>query len=75
MPGLLADVNVQGHLPYLRRLIDGLGLLAVLSELGLVLVTFEVVVEAVAVEAEFLGVREEVGDPEVVLALHEVAAS
>ena len=40
MPGLLADVNVQGHLPYLGRLIDGLGLLEVLSELGLTLATF-----------------------------------
>jgi hypothetical protein len=40
MPGLLADVNVQGHLPYLRRLIDSLGLLDLLTELGLGLVTF-----------------------------------
>ena len=40
MPGLLADVNVQGHLPYLERLIDGLGLLGVLAELGLTLVRF-----------------------------------
>ena len=40
MPGLLADVNVQGHLPYLGRLIDGLGLLDVLAELGLTLTTF-----------------------------------
>jgi hypothetical protein len=37
MPGLLADVNLQGHLPYLGRLIDGLGLLDVLAELGLTL--------------------------------------
>jgi hypothetical protein len=27
MRGLLADVNVQGHLPYLRRLMEGQGLL------------------------------------------------
>jgi hypothetical protein len=40
MPGLLADVNVQGHLPYLTRLIDGLGLLAMLTEFGLMLATF-----------------------------------
>jgi hypothetical protein len=40
MPGLLADVNVQGHLPYLARLIEGLGLLELLTELGLTLVTF-----------------------------------
>lgn len=25
MPGLLADVNVQGHLPYLVRLIKEIG--------------------------------------------------
>jgi len=40
MRGLLADVNVQGHLPYLRRLLDLLGLWAVLAELRLELVTF-----------------------------------
>jgi hypothetical protein len=40
MPGLLADVNVQGHLPYLERLIEGLGLLEILRELGLTLTTF-----------------------------------
>jgi hypothetical protein len=40
MPGLLADVNVQGHLPYLRRLIDGLGLLDLLTGLDLTLATF-----------------------------------
>jgi hypothetical protein len=40
MPGLLADVNVQGHLPYLERLIEHLGLLDILRELGLTLVTF-----------------------------------
>src|SRR5947209_9883515 len=40
MPGLLADVNLQGHLPYLRRLMEGLGLLEVLVELGLTLTRF-----------------------------------
>jgi hypothetical protein len=40
MQGLLADVNVQGHLPYLRHLLDALGLWAVLVELNLRLVTF-----------------------------------
>src|SRR5436305_13673218 len=40
MPGLLADVNVQGHLPYLQRLLDGLGLLGMITELGLTLATF-----------------------------------
>src|SRR5437660_12890597 len=40
MPGLLADVNLQGHLPYLGRLMDGLGLLEVLVELGLTLTRF-----------------------------------
>ncbi len=40
MPGLLADVNVQGHLPYLERLIDGLGLLDLLTGLGLTLEAF-----------------------------------
>ncbi len=40
MPGLLADINVQGHLPYLERLLDGLGLLVLLTELGLTLETF-----------------------------------
>jgi hypothetical protein len=37
---LLADVNVQGHLPYLQQLIEGRGLLEVLQALGLVLATF-----------------------------------
>jgi hypothetical protein len=37
MPGLLADVNLQGHLPYLARLLTGLGLLEMLEELGLAL--------------------------------------
>ena len=40
MAGLLADVNVQGHLPYLQRLMDGLGLLEILAESDIVLVTF-----------------------------------
>jgi hypothetical protein len=40
MPGLLADVNLQGHLPYLRRLIDQLGLLEVLADAHLALTTF-----------------------------------
>jgi hypothetical protein len=40
MPGLLADVNVQGHLPYLQRLLETLGLLPLLAELGLTLATF-----------------------------------
>src|SRR5438874_1639556 len=40
MPGLLADVNVQGHLAYLKRRIEELGLLEMLQELGLTLVTF-----------------------------------
>jgi hypothetical protein len=40
MPGFLADVNLQGHLPYLGRLLDGLGLLEVLGELGLDLKRF-----------------------------------
>lgn len=40
MPGLLADVNVQGHLPYLRRLMEGLELLEILEEIGLSLSIF-----------------------------------
>jgi hypothetical protein len=40
MPGLLADVNVQGQLPYLRWLLDGQGLLELLTALDLVLATF-----------------------------------
>src|SRR5437588_8734864 len=40
MPGLLADVNVQGHLPYLRRLLEGLGLLDLITGLGLTPATF-----------------------------------
>jgi hypothetical protein len=40
MPGLLADVNVQGHLPYLRRLMDELGLLELLADINVTLVIF-----------------------------------
>jgi hypothetical protein len=40
MPGLLADVNVQGHLPYLARLMEERGLLEILTELGIALATF-----------------------------------
>ena len=40
MRGLLADVNVQGHLPYLKRLIDGLGLLEILADIEITLETF-----------------------------------
>jgi hypothetical protein len=40
MPGLLADVNVQGHLPYLKRLIEGLGLWEIRAELDIRFVTF-----------------------------------
>jgi hypothetical protein len=38
--GLLADVNVQGHLLYLHHLLEALGLWTVLGELNLRLVTF-----------------------------------
>ena len=40
MRGLLADVNVQGHLPYVKQLMENLGLWPVLAELELELVTF-----------------------------------
>jgi hypothetical protein len=40
MRALLADVNVQGHLSYLRRLLETLDLWPVLAELRLDLVTF-----------------------------------
>jgi hypothetical protein len=40
MRGLLADVNIQGHLPYLYRLFGTLGLWSVLADLELELVTF-----------------------------------
>lgn len=40
MRGFLADVNMQGFVPYLRRLLDEVGLTAILDELGIELVTF-----------------------------------
>lgn len=40
MRGLLADVNVQGHLAYLRHLLVALDLWTMLAELKLELVTF-----------------------------------
>ncbi len=40
MQGLLADVNIQGHVAYLRRLMHGLGVLEILTELGISLLTF-----------------------------------
>ena len=40
MRGLLVDVNVQGHLPYLRRLIEALDLRFLIAELELDFVTF-----------------------------------
>lgn len=40
MRGLLADVNVEGHLPRLSRILRSLGLWAVLADLDLRLVTF-----------------------------------
>jgi len=40
MRGLLADVNVGGHLPSLRRLLNELGLLAILNELSVEFATF-----------------------------------
>jgi hypothetical protein len=40
MPGLLADVNVQGHLPYLVRLIDEIGVLDLLTNVGITFETF-----------------------------------
>jgi hypothetical protein len=40
MPGLLADVNVQGHLPYLERLIKGLDLLDILRSVNITFQTF-----------------------------------
>jgi hypothetical protein len=40
MRGLLADVNVQGHLPYLGQLLEALHLRTILAELKLDLVTF-----------------------------------
>jgi hypothetical protein len=40
MRGLLADVNVQGHLPYLRRLLESLDLWPVLAAIPVELATF-----------------------------------
>ncbi len=40
MPGLLADVNVQGHVPYLQRLLEKLGVLDMVAGLDLTLATF-----------------------------------
>jgi hypothetical protein len=40
MRGLLADINVQGHLPYLIRLLEFLQLWPVLAELKLEFITF-----------------------------------
>jgi hypothetical protein len=40
MPGLLTDVNVQGHLPYLTRLIGKLELLVMLADIGVTFHTF-----------------------------------
>jgi hypothetical protein len=40
MPGLLADVNVQGHLPYLVRLIKEIGLLDLLTDVDITFETF-----------------------------------
>ena len=40
MRGLLADLNVQGHLAYLRHLLESLGLWPVLDAIGIELVTF-----------------------------------
>ena len=38
--GLLADANVQGHLPYLRNLLEALELWSLLAELELRVATF-----------------------------------
>jgi hypothetical protein len=40
MRGLLADVNVQGHLPYLRQRLENLEVWSVMAELKLEFVTF-----------------------------------
>src|SRR5258708_37309417 len=40
MIGLLADVNVQGHLTYLRLSLDSQGLISILADLDLRLATF-----------------------------------
>jgi hypothetical protein len=40
MVGLLADENLQGHLPYLRHLFEALDLWSVLAELSISLADF-----------------------------------
>ena len=40
MNGMLADVNLQGHLPYVRRLLVRSGLMPLLDDTNLRLVTF-----------------------------------
>lgn len=40
MSGLLADVNLQGHLPYLVRLIKEIGVLELLTDIGITFETF-----------------------------------
>jgi hypothetical protein len=40
MRGLLADVNVQGHLPYLRQRLEALDLWGLLDAMELELITF-----------------------------------
>lgn len=40
MRGMLADVNVQGHMLYLRRLLESVGLWSVLAQVSLELATF-----------------------------------
>jgi hypothetical protein len=40
MRGMLADVNIQGHLRYLRRVLESLDLWSTLASLNLELATF-----------------------------------
>jgi hypothetical protein len=40
LKGLLADVNVQGHLPYIRQCLAKLDILPLLEDLGIRLATF-----------------------------------
>lgn len=40
MNGMLADINIQGHLPYVRRLLVQSGLMPLLDDTNLRLVTF-----------------------------------
>jgi hypothetical protein len=40
MPGLLADVNIQGHLPYLVRLLNEMGVLDLLTDVAITFETF-----------------------------------